>query len=141
MAIKEVSVSEAHKLVTDEGFVYLDVRTEGEFNQGHPDGSWNIPVMIPGPGGMQQNLSFVPSVAGNFPKNTKFVVGCMMGGRSMRACQILESEGFTALVNVRGGFGGAKDPMGRVVAPGWQSAGLPVSTACPAEKSYPKLKK
>lgn len=132
MAIKEISVNEAHKLVTDEGYVYLDVRTEGEFEQGHPDGAWNIPVMIPGPGGMQQNLSFVPTVTGNFPKDTKFVVGCQMGGRSMRACQILETEGFTTLINVRGGFGGN---------PGWKSAGLPVANKAPESKSYKNLKK
>ncbi|MCW5828545.1 MAG: rhodanese-like domain-containing protein [Deltaproteobacteria bacterium] len=134
MPIREVPPAEARRLMSDEGYVYLDVRTMDEFTAGHPEGAWNAPVMEPGRMGMQPNPDFVRAVAAKFPRNTKLVVGCMAGGRSMRACQILEGEGYETLVNVRGGFGGARDGMGRVIEKGWQEAGLPVSTGALPER-------
>jgi hypothetical protein len=50
----------------------------------------------------------------------------MAGGRSLSALRALESAGYTDLVNVETGWGGKRDPTGRVVAPGWKDAGLPV---------------
>jgi hypothetical protein len=61
------------------------------------------------------------------PNATKLVVGCLAGGRSQRACEMLETAGYTDLTNVRGGFGGARDAGGQVVVPGWRDAGLPVT--------------
>lgn len=37
-------------------------------------------------------------------KSKKIVVMCHHGGRSMRACQFLESQGFEELYNVEGGI-------------------------------------
>ena len=42
---KRLSPSEAKQLV-DEGWVYLDVRTEAEYAAGHPVGARNVPVML-----------------------------------------------------------------------------------------------
>jgi hypothetical protein len=66
------------------------------------------------------------------------VVGCMAGGRSQRACEILEQAGFSDLTNVRGGFGGARDATGAILVPGWRDAGLPVSTEL-GESAYQSL--
>ncbi|MGH7864179.1 MAG: rhodanese-like domain-containing protein, partial [Candidatus Binataceae bacterium] len=66
--------------------------------------------------------------------------GCMSGMRSQRACEILESAGYTDLTNVRGGFGGQRDQSGEVVAPGWRDCGLPVSIDLGAA-SYQALRK
>ena len=52
----------------------------------------------------------------------------MAGGRSQRACEMLEEAGFTDLTNVAGGFGGNRDASGNVVVAGWRDAGLPVTT-------------
>ena len=89
--------------------LYLDVRTEGEFAAGHPAGAINIPVMVAkGPGQMQLNLDFVEVAEKVIPRGMKLVVGCMAGGRSQRACEMLEEAGYTDLTNVVGGFGGQR---------------------------------
>jgi rhodanese-related sulfurtransferase len=74
------------------------------------------------------NADFVASVARTIPRTTKLLVGCEMGGRSQHACELLAAAGFIDVANVRGGFGGLRDPSGRVVVPGWRDAGLPVAT-------------
>jgi rhodanese-related sulfurtransferase len=129
MAIKQTEPPQAHEILkTNPGAIYLDVRTEAEFAQGHPTGAINIPVVfIKGPGQMAPNDDFLAVAEQVLPKDKKLVVGCMAGGRSQRACELLESAGFTDLTNVRGGFGGARDQSGQVVVPGWRDAGLPVS--------------
>ena len=42
--------------------------------------------------------------------------------------------------NLQGGFGGARDPMGRVIAPGWSQLGFPVEVESPPDRSYALLK-
>lgn len=37
-------------------------------------------------------------------KNEELIIHCKMGGRSAQACMILESAGFTNVVNVAGGI-------------------------------------
>jgi rhodanese-related sulfurtransferase len=50
MAVKEIAPQEAHDVLTaDASVVYIDVRTEGEFARGHPEGAVNIPVAFPDP--------------------------------------------------------------------------------------------
>jgi rhodanese-related sulfurtransferase len=121
--------------------LYLDVRTEQEFAQGHPAGAINVPfVFIKGPGQMEPNPDFVAVVEKTIPKAKKLVVGCLSGGRSQRACEALEQQGYSDLTNVRGGFGGARDASGQVVAAGWRDAGLPVSQDLGAA-SYQELRK
>lgn len=130
MTIKQVEPPEAHETLSgNPSAVYLDVRTEGEFAQGHPAGAINIPVVfIKGPGQMEVNPDFVAIAEKVLPKTTMLVVGCLAGGRSQRACEMLEEAGYSDLTNVRGGFGGARDPSGQVVVTGWRDAGLPVTT-------------
>src|ERR1700682_5955027 len=130
MAIAQAEPPQAHETLTrNPGAVYLDVRTEGEFAQGHPAGAINIPVVfIKGPGQMEPNPDFVAVAEKVLPKATKLVVGCMSGGRSHRACDMLQEAGYADLTNVRGGFGGARDVSGNVVVAGWRDAGLPVTT-------------
>jgi len=130
MAIKQAEPPQAHETLTNNpGSVYLDVRMEAEFAQGHPVGAINIPVVfLRGPGQMEVNPDFVAVAEKVLPKTTMVVVGCLAGGRSQRACEMLEAAGYTNLTNVRGGFGGARDDSGQVVVPGWRDAGLPVTT-------------
>jgi rhodanese-related sulfurtransferase len=142
MAIKQTEPPQAYEILkANPDAVYLDVRTEAEFAQGHPAGAINIPVVfIRGPGQMEPNHDFLRVAESTLPRNKKLVVGCMAGGRSQRACEILEEAGFTDLTNVRGGFGGARDQSGRVVVPGWREAGLPVSDEV-GENSYQSLRR
>jgi rhodanese-related sulfurtransferase len=128
MSIKQVEPSEAHQILTSNpDATYLDVRTEEEFAQGHPAGAINIPVVFMIPGRPQPNADFVVVAEKVLPKDRKLVVGCLAGGRSQRACEILEEAGYSDLTNVRGGFGGQRDASGQVVVKGWRDAGLPIS--------------
>ena len=129
MAIKQQKPVEAHDTLSKNSTaIYLDVRTEGEFAQGHPTNALNVPVVfIKGPGNMQLNDDFAAVVEKIIPKNTKLIVGCLAGGRSQRACEILEGEGYTDLTNVIGGFGGQRDASGAIIGKGWRDEGLPVS--------------
>ncbi len=130
MSIKQQKPRDAHDTLTNNpGAIYLDVRTEGEFAQGHATGALNVPVVfMKGPGQMQLNDDFAPIVEKVIPKNTKLIVGCQAGGRSQRACEILEGAGYTDLTNVIGGFGGQRDASGAIVGKGWRDEGLPVSS-------------
>jgi rhodanese-related sulfurtransferase len=129
MSIKQAPPPEAHQILTrNPDAVYLDVRTEKEFADGHPTGAINIPVMFFAAAGQPQpNPDFLAVVEKTLPKNKLLVVGCLAGGRSQRACELLESAGYTNLTNVQGGFGGQRDGGGRVLYAGWREQGLPVS--------------
>ena len=140
MAVKRVSPAEARDLVDTQGYVYVDVRSLPEFAAGHPAGAYNVPLMNMGAGGMAPNPDFM-AVMGAFPKDAKLVVGCKAGGRSARAASMLESAGYTNVVDQRAGFEGAPDPMtGRISEPGWRPAGLPVTTEAPPDRTYEALR-
>ncbi|MGO9063027.1 MAG: rhodanese-like domain-containing protein [Candidatus Binataceae bacterium] len=141
MAIKQAEPPQAHDVLkANPDAIYLDVRTEAEFAQSHPAGAINIPVVfIKGPGQMEPNDEFLTVAEKVLPRDKKLVVGCLAGGRSQRACEILEQAGYGDLTNVRGGFGGARDQSGTVVVPGWRDAELPVSSEV-GENSYKSLR-
>lgn len=127
-------------LDSQQGWIYLDVRSVDEFQVGHPAGAWNIPLLNRGPLGMSPNPDFASVVQRTFAKDAKLVVGCASGPRSLRACDVLESAGYTDLVNVEGGFMGAQDDYGRII-PGWAAAGLPVEKSAPVERTYEHLRR
>lgn len=142
MAIKEVTPQQAHEIVTkDKAVVYIDVRTEREFANGHAQGAVNIPVAFPDPArGMMMNNDFVKVVEANFSREKKIIVGCQAGPRSNAAAGLLQQAGFQDVANLLGGFGGMRDQMGNVSAPGWAAAGLPVSNDNGEGVSYASLK-
>jgi len=137
--VKHVSVTEAPTLLAG-GAVYLDVRSTSEFAQGHPAGALNVPLFEPDEdsGELQPNPDFVRVVQANIAPEATVLVGCQMGGRSMRAAGVLEAYGYAAVYNVRGGFGGARDPMGHLEI-GWIDAGLPIETETPEARRYDAL--
>jgi rhodanese-related sulfurtransferase len=141
MAAKEVTPQQAHDLLAaNADAVYIDVRTEREFANGHPQGAVNIPVAFPDPArGMMMNPDFVKVVEANFPHDKKIVVGCQAGPRSNAAAGLLQQAGFHDVANMVGGFGGMRNPMGTVIAPGWQDSGLPVSNENGDGVSYASL--
>ncbi len=143
MAIRQVTPDEAHRLLLDEGYRYLDVRTEGEFAAGHPATAVNVPVVSPdrATGQMVMNPDFLTVVEAHLPKDAKIVVGCMSGGRSQRAAELLTQAGYAHVVNMQGGFGGARDQTGRTVVAGWAERELPVCKDCGAENSYAGLRR
>ncbi|MFA6844114.1 MAG: rhodanese-like domain-containing protein [Sphaerochaetaceae bacterium] len=71
------------------GAILLDVRTAEEYHSGHIPGSLNV------------SLDRIRGV--RYRKNTPLFVYCQSGARSVRACVLLNSQGFTA-TNI-GGIG------------------------------------
>lgn len=138
--MKRISPKEA-KALLDQGWIYLDVRSEVEFERGHPAGAVNIPLLHASPGGMQPNRDFMRVVEAVLPKTSKVVVGCQSGGRSMRATHLMEGAGYIDVVDQRCGFGGAHDPTGRLIERGWAAEQLPVESGQPAGRSYAELLK
>jgi rhodanese-related sulfurtransferase len=134
---KHASVTEASTLM-ENGAVYVDVRSQVEFERGHPAGAVNVPLldMDPRTGQMAPNPDFVHVMQSNFAPDAALLIGCQVGGRSMRAAHMLESFGFSNVTNVRGGYGGMKDPMGRTVDAGWAESGLPTETGAPDDRNY-----
>ncbi|MET0555121.1 MAG: rhodanese-like domain-containing protein [Vicinamibacteria bacterium] len=131
--VKRVSPQEAKDLIDGEGYVYVDVRSIPEWSEGHPAGSFNVPLMHMGPAGMAPNPDFLAVMEKSFAKDRKLVLGCKGGGRSLRAAGMLEQAGWQTVVDQRAGFDGGGEP-------GWRPAGLPVSSESDPAHSYDGLK-
>ena len=84
--------------------VILDVREDDEWQAGHAEGATHIPL-----GDLAQRLADVP-------EGSPVYVVCRSGGRSARATQWLNQNGFEA-VNVDGGM------------KSWESSGRPLTAA------------
>lgn len=144
MQIKQISVREARDLLQGDGdYVYLDVRSEFEFQQGHPDGALNIPLkqLNTQYRVLEDNPEFLAVVESNFPRDANLLLGCAVGQRSNMAGMILAQAGYLNLANIDGGFGGAKDMMGNLLKEGWVQAEFPVETGDGGEAGYQALKK
>ena len=141
MSIEELEPVDAHELLTStEGALYIDVRSVHEFEQGHPQGAWNLPILHFTGAGMQPNEQFLAVAEAVLPKDRLLFVGCKAGGRSAQACGILAQSGFSLLVNVAGGYHGAQDRVtGQVVVQGWEACGLPTSTTPAAGATWDEL--
>src|SRR5204862_7791811 len=128
MEMRETTPPEAYEaLQADSAAVYLDVRTEAEFEAGHPAGARNVPVVFFDPATRQPmpNADFVATVGRTIPRTAKLLVGCQSGGPSAPAFQLLSQAGIPALTNVRVCFGRARDQTGRDGEHGWRDAGRP----------------
>lgn len=136
MTIRQLTVQQAQQQQAS-GATYLDVRSIPEFQQGHPPGAVNIPLLHldPRTGQMQPNPEFLDVVKANFSPETPVLVGCKMGGRSQKASELLAAAGFQDVANVQGGWGGAPQ-MGHA---GWVQAGLPVETDADPAREYDAL--
>jgi rhodanese-related sulfurtransferase len=125
MTYQTKNPTDVHELLaSDPSYVYVDVRSPQEYEQGHVPGAYNIPLLFMTPAGMQPNPAFLDAVTQRFGKTQKIVFGCKAGGRSQRACELLAQQGYAHLVNMAGGFHGATDMSGNVVEPGWAACGF-----------------
>ena len=98
----EVSIDELEVAIENAEYV-VDVREDCEFEAVHVPNAHHIP------------LNSVPEQLAAIPRDQKVWVICQSGGRSMRAADYLEANGFEA-VSVADGTGG------------WIAAGKVVST-------------
>ena len=85
--------------------ILVDCRETEEYHQGHIEGARLIPLS-----------NFMEGSQVLSDKQATIVLQCRSGGRSLRAAQYLEEEGFEKLYNLEGG----------ILA--WQELGLPVAT-------------
>lgn len=138
MPAKSVSPEEAAALLA-EGHVYVDVRSEPEFEAGHVPGALNVPLLHQGPAGLVANPEFLAVMQQAFGSGEKLVVGCKAGGRSKKAVDQLTQAGFTELSDMSAGWEGSRDAFGRVV-PGWSKQGLPVEQGKPPGQAYADVK-
>jgi rhodanese-related sulfurtransferase len=138
MTIRHLSVRDA-RARQETGAVYLDVRSIPEFEEGHPEGAYNIPLLHADPQTQQTrpNPDFIADNKASFPADTPLVVGCEMGGRSQYACEVLQNAGFRDVANVLGGWGGAP----QYGHEGWRQAGLPAGSGDGGDRSYASLRK
>ena len=140
VSIENVSPIEAKDLLdSGNGWVYIDVRSIPEYEIGHPSGAYNIPILHRQGGGMIPNLEFVQVVEKNFSHETKLLLGCQMGARSMQAAETLATAGFKSLNNVAGGFGGVRDTSGNLIQAGWAESGLPIEKGKTEGTDYTSL--
>jgi rhodanese-related sulfurtransferase len=100
----DLSVSEFSSKVTEAEVITLDVRTPGEFNEGHIEGALLVDF---------QSGNFENEIA-SLDKGKTYAVYCRSGNRSGQAVKVMSDAGFTDLYNLDGG----------VID--WASAGLPL---------------
>jgi rhodanese-related sulfurtransferase len=100
----DLSVSEFSSKVAEAGIITLDVRTPGEFSEGHIEGAQLIDF---------QSGNFESEIA-TLDKSKTYAVYCRSGSRSGQAVKIMSDAGFTNLYNLNGG----------VID--WANAGLPL---------------
>ena len=75
------------KSIIEDGAFLVDVRTPGEFAEGHVNGSVNIP------------LDKVQTQLAKFKNKKNIIVFCRSGARSGQAKNILQINGFTNVIN------------------------------------------
>ena len=74
--------------------IFLDVRTDAEYAEGHIKGAINIDVM---------SADFKTEIE-SLKKTNNYYVICRTGGRSASACLTMANAGFTTLTNMEGGM-------------------------------------
>ena len=131
MDVQRIEPDRAKELLdSGEGYTYLDVRSVEEFEAGHVPGSINIPIAHRNPEGpgMIPNPEFLTEVGEKLGKDDKIITACLRGGRSLKAAHALIANGYTQIVDMRGGFDAEIDVAGNVTCEGWARRGFPVTT-------------
>ncbi len=92
--VAQVSTQELEKLLSKKDTVVIDVRTSGEFAQGHIPGAKLINLY---------DTSFSKKIA-QLDKNKNYYINCRSGSRSAMACRKMQKLGFENVWNVSGGI-------------------------------------
>lgn len=106
-AITNMNVKDFAAKTQEAGVVVVDVRTPGEFSQGHIQGAINIDV----------EASTFDSEIAKLDKTKTYAVYCHSGNRSGVATQAMAKAGFTHLFNLQNGIAD------------WMAQGMPTVTS------------
>jgi rhodanese-related sulfurtransferase len=136
--VRAVTPEEISSLL-EQGHLYIDVRSEPEFEKGHVPGALNVPLLHLGMSGMTLNPEFLQVMEAAFDKNAPLILGCRAGPRSRRAAELLQGAGFTNLSEMAVGWEGSRDAFGRVT-PGYSKKNLPIETGVPRGRAYADVK-
>ena len=91
---EDISVREMLEILkTNSNAILLDVRSKQEYEEGHINGSINIPVYD-----LEKNAKI------KLNKENIIIVYCSAGVRSKRAIQTLKKLGYKNLYNIEGGI-------------------------------------
>lgn len=91
---ENISVKEMLEIIkTNSNVVLLDVRSTQEYEEGHINGSINIPV-----------YDLEKTATSKLNIESIIIVYCSAGVRSKRAIQILKKLGYRNLYNIEGGI-------------------------------------
>ncbi len=93
-AYQDINAKQAFELIQKENLLILDVRTPGEFLQGHIRDSVLIPVQV-------LNTEYTKIL--DFKDKPVFIY-CRSGNRSVTASKILLDQGFKPIYNLKGGI-------------------------------------
>ncbi len=104
-AITQVTTATASEVLAKPGMSVIDVRTPGEFAQGHIQGAVNIDV---------EDAAFATNV-GKLPKDKPYFVYCRSGNRSGVATSKMADLGFTEIYDLQGGITQWQNAGGAVV--------------------------
>ena len=91
--VPSISSEESQKVISDNNYRFLDVRTDGEYLDGHIPNSIHIPLQE-----IQSRISEIEQI-----KDKKIIVYCRSGARSSMASKTLLKEGFD-VSNLTGGI-------------------------------------
>ena len=95
----DISVDEALRLWKNKEVIIIDVRTPGEYRDGHIPGVVNIP------------LDELEKRMGEISREKKTVLICRTGNRSAQGTKLLRSKGFNNVFNSTGGMSTWKGPV------------------------------
>jgi len=91
----DVNVEEFQKLIQKKGAQLIDVRTLGEYNNGHLKDALLINYMAD---------DFKANAFVGLDKSKPVLIYCASGGRSAKSAKIYKEAGFTKVYNLLGGF-------------------------------------
>lgn len=85
--IKTLRLKKMLPALRNEGAIFIDVRSEGEFTRAHAEGTINIP------------LQTINAKSSELPKDKNIILCCASGTRSSMARQVLRRNGFKKVYN------------------------------------------
>jgi len=99
--IKQMTVTEAKQAIDAKDVQFIDVRTAGEYADGHAPKTMNFPL-----DSLENDLA-------KLDKDKPIYVICQTGRRSQKGSEVLQKVGFNKIYNIKGGTSA------------WQNAGFP----------------